>query len=455
MSSPEPHTGRSLQRRLVWQLVLAIGLVLGAIFLLLDVMVDRTMYQRLDDFLQARADGVITLFADDDEDVTELLAAYDLAGHSEFFAVYGRDGRLRLASGNSLGRPLALPEGAADDGLRFHDTRLPDGHLGRALLSPLPDGGWLLTATERESWDRIEREMHLVLLAGMLLATLLAVGLCLWLVNQVFRTLASEGGRLSALDPEQAGRLEVDHLPRELQPYAGAVRDALRRMREALQRERRFSRHVAHELRTPVAEVRMASEHALREGGPQALQAGLRATLQANARMERGIQALLALSRWESGLEAPQPDPLDLAALLRQMGAMVAASHPQALPLTLEVPASTWVHSDAGMLERILANLLHNALDYGQPEVPVRLLLEQDPRGYRIQVRNAVDGLGPDDVARFGERYWRGGGRDGDQRHAGLGLALSQAMATALGLQLDFGFEDGEVVASLGHLAPL
>ena len=60
-----------------------------------------------------------------------------------------------------------------------------------------------------------------------------------------------------------------------------------------------------------------------------------------------------------------------------------------------------------------------------------------------------------DDIARFGERYWRGRGEDGDAGHAGLGLALASAMAEPLGLKLGFALEAGAVVARLGPLAAL
>ena len=63
--------------------------------------------------------------------------------------------------------------------------------------------------------------------------------------------------------------------------------------------------------------------------------------------------------------------------------------------------------------------------------------------------------LHAEDVAHFGERYWRGRDRGGDRRHAGLGLALSQALANALGLRLVFSLEQGEVIATLGPFAAL
>lgn len=454
MSSPEADSPPSLQRRLLWRLTLGIGLLLGMLFIALDLLLDLAMYQRLDQFLAARANAFsIQLQRRGYADMDTLLAAYDLAGHTEFFAIYDGSGRLQTQSGNSTGGALPLPR-QAGAGLHY-DTVLPDGHRGRALALPLPRGGWLVLATERESWDRTERRMHGIMAGGIVLAILLAVAMCLLLVRHAFRTMTEEGRRLAAMSPEQAAQLQVGHLPSEMQPYARAVRDALDRSHQALERERRFSRHVAHELRTPVAEVRLAAEHALRGDDPSALKTGTQAILHANARMERSIHALLALARWESGLESPQPDPLDLSMLLRQLIEASAGSQAGLPPVQLQGPPSAWVHSDTGMLERILANVLHNAREYGDTAKPVQVQLRLEADGYRVRVSNAATGVRAEDVARFGERYWRGGDRDADRHHAGLGLALSQALASALGLRLVFALEHGEVVATLGPLPAL
>ena len=238
--------------------------------------------------------------------------------------------------------------------------------------------------------------------------------------------------------------------PRELQPFVEAAHEALRQSWEMAGRERSFSRSVAHELRTPVAEIAAVTELAQRHDDPATLRQALASVRDTNARMQRGIEALLALARFESGQEAPQADPLDLAALLRQL----AGNGWPADRLRLQLPVEAWVVCDAGMLERVASNLLQNALEYGDPDVPVQLALARTPQGWWLQLRNRASRLAEGDLVRFGERHWRGG-RDTDPRHAGLGLALARAMATALGLQLRFTLEGGELQAALGPIPAL
>ena len=102
-------------------------------------------------------------------------------------------------------------------------------------------------------------------------------------------------------------------LPRELRPLADALNAAFAGLRRALQRERRFARDVAHELRTPLAEIRTAVELARRDA--QASPA-LQGALDSTDRMGRSINGLLALSRYESGMQDVQLEPVDLPTLL-------------------------------------------------------------------------------------------------------------------------------------------
>lgn len=445
MSSNKPRAW-SLRTRLLWQLVLAIGLLLGGLFLVLDVLVDRAMFRQLDQFLDARASALAQQLQVDDDPRAHILPAWDIAGHTDFFAIYDAGGHLRAASMNSGDGALRLPASARGD------IPLPDGHAGRYRVLPLAGGqfagGRLVMATERESWDSTERRMHGVLLAGTLAAIAAAVLLCLLLVRQAFVHMAREAQRLPHDGPPAPGLLASS--PRELQPFVEAAHEALRRSWEMAGRERSFSRSVAHELRTPVAEIAAVTELAQRGDDPAALRQALASVRDTNARMQRGIEALLALARFESGQEAPQADPLDLAALLRQL----AGDGWPADRLRLQLPVEAWVVCDAGMLERVASNLLQNALEYGDPEVQVQLALARTPQGWWLQLRNRAAGLSEADLPRFGERHWRGG-RDTDPRHAGLGLALARAMATALGLQLQFTLEGSELQAALGPIPAL
>ena len=94
MRSTEPRAW-SLRTRLLWQLVLAIGLLLGGLFLVLDVLVDRAMYRQLDQFLAARTAALAQQLEQEAQALDRVMPAWDIAGHTDFFAIYDAAGRLR------------------------------------------------------------------------------------------------------------------------------------------------------------------------------------------------------------------------------------------------------------------------------------------------------------------------------------------------------------------------
>ena len=106
-------------------------------------------------------------------------------------------------------------------------------------------------------------------------------------------------------------------------------------------------------------------------------------------------------------------------------------------------PGSCTSDTESALLESVLDNLLGNAVAYAPAGSTVTLRTRRDV----IEVRNPAPSLQPDDIANFGQRFWRKGVQGAG--HAGLGLALASAASRALGVRLDFRLEDGALVATV------
>lgn len=444
------NSGYSLRQRLGWQLLLAIGLALGGLFILLDVWVDRAIYTQFDQFLAARAQALAQTIDRIPADNNH--PGYELAGHAEFHARFDAAGQLLHASGNSGQQPLQLPPTRQAHTAVFSNLPLPDGHRGRAIVLPLADGGWLMLAAERESWDATEWHVHLTLLAGAIIAIALPLALAFWLLQRAFAPIQHAGEQLRQLPPDALPASMPSPLPTELQPYVPATQGALEQLAEAVERERRLSRNIAHELRTPLAEIRLSAENALHSNNTRHWHDSLEAILDINGHMERSVHALLALARHESGQMAPALDPLDLSALIRhQCGHLPLACQPR---LQLLLPDELWIHSDPDMLERILSNLLHNACQYAPGSTPIRLDTAWQQGQLWLQLHNAAPDLVAEDLRHFGEHYWRKP-ETADAAagtHAGLGLALARAISKVLGQQLHFQLANSTLTVRLGPL---
>ncbi|MCC7247815.1 MAG: HAMP domain-containing histidine kinase [Lysobacter sp.] len=446
-----------MRRRLAIGSALSIACVLSALFVILDVWIDREIYSRMDQILLERSRLIEHML--EARHATELqrtMREYDPEGHTQFFAVFDARGR-SLARLSSTGDAI-LSKGPERDGTpRYYDLVLPDGHSGRALARRLPgadspDASHLLVvASERESWDRVERRVHFALLFGAVAASALAIALGLLVTQTLFAVLDKSGAHVAALDAQAPPHPIGGDFPREFAPFADAFNTGLRRLYQAVERERRFARDVAHELRTPLSEIRATAESALADEDHRRLRESLHAAVDASERMQRSVDTLLMLSRLESGLDAPAVDPLDLA---ESVGALLEAARPtllaRALTLRCDMPASAWVQSDIGIVERILANMLNNAIEYAPRGSELGCRLHRDDAGWRLTIDNAAPELTDEDLSHFGHRFWRKTPEGGTARHTGLGLALALEMAKTLALPLRFEHRDGRLRAHLG-----
>lgn len=446
----------SLHRRLAVGLILIISGALALVFPVLDNWIDREIYQRMDLMLVQRAAAVSRVLQDlDPRQLERLMPGYESGGHTEFFTVYNeKTGRVVLRSPNCGAKAVSMGP-TAQGTPRYYDVILPDGHAGRALASHVllhgEQGRLLVVATERTSWDRTEQRIHFTLLLGIVLASLLATGLALLLVQRVILMLRQTGTAVASLRADQPMQPLGADLPRELQPFVAAFNAGLQHLYAAIERERRFSRDVAHELRTPLTEIRISAETALRDTDPLHARQSLNTAIKACSRMQRTVDSLLWLARLESGQHAALPDPLDLVALLReQLVALSDTQSSRALSVQARLPVCAWVQGDLGPIEQIIANLLRNAMDYAPMGDAITCRLEPGAEGWFLLIGNAAPGLTADDLEHFGQRFWRKDCAGGTAHHAGLGLALSFALAHAAALPLHFSLEHGRLLARLG-----
>ncbi len=452
----------SLRGRLALGLFAGMALVLAAGFIALHVLIRAELYEHLDEGLAHKMSAVAAYAVQHPgaEDVAEYMPQFRTRAHEDFFQVWDGQGRTLVRSDSSAGRDL--PRLASLVGQpTYHDLTLPDGHRGRAISQSFSLPGddargllWVVTAEETENLDRLEARVHVLLLIVAVI-TLAAMLLIAWYsVERGLRPVRDFARSLESVDPaDPAAHLDAGPLPSELRSVAASFSALLDRLLEALARERRYARNVAHELRNPLAEIRLLADVGSGSTDPDAMHHAVREIGTTAAEMQQIVESLLALTRYEAGLEIPQPEPVDLSAeLRRQVSVLSGAAVHQSLTMELDAPAEAWVHTDSALLPRLLANLLGNAVSHAPRGSVVRVTLSP---GGELSVTNPAPGLRPGDVPRLGERFFRiGNGNHGS--HAGLGLSLATAIAKILGLSLRLTLgDDGQLVAAIDGFQPL
>ena len=273
-----------------------------------------------------------------------------------------------------------------------------------------------------------------VLLAVLLVWRTLAAGL---------RPLDQVAAQVARLDAETLDtRIGVSPTPTELAPIVEQLNALLDRLDLSFERERRFAGNVAHELRTPIAELRSLAEVATRWPDDAQATARFFADVAAIAgRMEGVIADMLLLARCQAGVETASEESLSLneviAATWERLGA------PDDRALRVELPGEVVVASDAGKLDIIFANLLGNALSYGTAGSEIVCAGVADAGGLRVEITNPAEPMASEELARLAEPFWRRDIARAASDHAGLGLSVVASLAALLRLDVRFDQDRG------------
>ena len=274
-----------------------------------------------------------------------------------------------------------------------------------------------------------------VLVAGLALVLLVAVIATLvtrWVVLPV-RAAAQTAGRLAGGDLSQrmkvSGEDDIAQLGTAFNDMANSLQQQIQRLEKLSRLQQRFTSDVSHELRTPLTTIRMAGEllYAGRaDFAPELARSSelLQAELD---RFEALLAELLEISRYDAGVAALETEQVDVVGIVERS---VAASEVLARRHQVQLVAFTHAEPvladlDARRVERILRNLIGNALDHAEGK-PVEVRLGFDKSTVAISVRDHGIGLRPGEAALVFNRFWRGDpSRSRLTGGTGLGLAIS------------------------------
>jgi signal transduction histidine kinase len=214
--------------------------------------------------------------------------------------------------------------------------------------------------------------------------------------------------------------------------YPGEVRelaDSLETMRQEVRRSedslRGFVASAAHELRTPLTSIQGFSQ-ALLDGTADTLEQRSRsaaAIYRESTRLRRLVDALLTLSRYDSHEFEPTMTTVAVDSLVNEeVERLVQAGLAEPGRIEVRAEADAHIVTDSDMLRQAVANLLHNAVQYGGAD-PVTVRIWRSERGLLLEVANGGEGLSAEDRTKIFSRFYRG--RASRQTEGfGLGLAL-------------------------------
>jgi two-component system sensor histidine kinase QseC len=352
----------------------------------------------------------------------------------------------------------------------WHEGRLVARSVNApaAPLAPLGETGFSVQTLSGEPWrvlgaPGLESDLHIlvgereaarahVLLSSMERAVwpillgfpLIVLGI-VWAVRGAVQPLRRLGDQVAQRRPQALEPLEAQDAPREVLPLVQALNRLFERMAERLEAERRFTADAAHELRTPLAAIRMQAQVA--QG---ALDAGeraqaLAATVAACDRASHLVDQLLQLARLEAeaGTSVASANAVEAVTVWPRVVHEVCElleSQVQAKNQRLECSVASEVSPaalPAALARVLLRNLLDNAVRYSPEGARVRLSVVAAGQATRITVEDSGPGLSPEAMARLGERFFRvlGTGQPG----SGLGWSIVGRLVRMYGMDVEVG----------------
>jgi signal transduction histidine kinase len=211
----------------------------------------------------------------------------------------------------------------------------------------------------------------------------------------------------------------------------------LRPIREAHLRQRRFVADASHEMRTPLAAIRVTAENAA-DGTvpPEDLKAALRSVVSSTDRLTRLTNDLLLLARTDERLLAPPAEGVDLSVVAAEAVEESRATWPLEVKTKVALAPDLLVAADPDDLRRILANLLDNAARHGGPSVRIGLTTSGSDHDAIVEVQDDGPGIAAADVGRIFEPFYRVRADAASPDGTGLGLALALSLAERIGGRL-------------------
>lgn len=356
--------------------------------------------------------------------------------------IVGPEGRVLFASSDAVfvdtpieGKPgQALPAG---HGAVVRERR---GHAFREIVTLVPLGiagippARVLVAVnidhQREFMATFGRILWLSIAAGILLTGLLA-----WIAArrglEPIRRIATLARSISA--SRLGERLSLEPVPPELSDLASALNAMLDRLEDSFRRLSDFSSDLAHELRTPVANLVTETEVALsRARSADEYREVLYSNLEEYNRLSRMIGDMLFLAKADNGLIVPRQEQVDLAEETRGLFAFYEAlAEEKGVGLALEGAGT--MSGDRLMIRRALSNLLSNALRYTPRGNAVTVSIERLVSGEtQLAIENPGEDIAPEQLSRLFDRFYRvDASRQKTSEGTGLGLAITKSIIDA------------------------
>jgi two-component system, OmpR family, heavy metal sensor histidine kinase CusS len=362
----------------------------------------------------------------------ELLAKLDREWLADAaLRIVGPDGGVRFDAGT-----LTAAQYPTDG---FADLATADGKDYRAYAVTMD--GWLYqVALDRTQERAVVAQLRRRILFATVPTLVVSLIVAWLLTRRGLRPMHRITDAVAAVTADHLDRrIATERLPSELATMADTLNGMLARMQDSFRRLDQFSADIAHELRTPVHNLRVVAEVAIaRERSGDEYRQALAAAIEEADRLTRLIDRLLLLARVSDPKAEVALEPVDISAELRALAEFFEPAASQAsVRLVTDVAGALPGRVDRPLFQRAVSNLLTNALAHTPPDGRIDLTASRVDSDWFVRVQDTGCGIPAADLPRLFDRFHRSERAKAIGRGVGIGLAIVKRVVELHGGAID------------------
>ena len=475
----------SLRTRLLSGMVLGMGVLLGLFCGIIYTLTSRTLVRHFDESLLDTARLLSAVIEDkgfvqeegdsSDEQASErtdriereLDLEFNVRMTPEFFNLHGgayyqyrTQDRGKTIRSPSLGQE-DLPDFADESDNPFYgECSLPGDKPGRAIrfrfiprseedISAVENTLTLVVARDNSELVGFLLFFRWLLISSSVGIVVLSAGVALVVSGAGLRPIHALAGSIRTVNERTLDQsFPAEAYPVELYPICDCLNALMQRIRFSFERERRFNADVAHELRTPLAGIQTTLEVNLaRRRDPEEYQQALRDCLDIARSMQKMVDTLLSLSRLDAQKLTLHRQTISLRPLIESRWRSFAdKAFDRNLNFDNRVAEGVSCVSDPDHLSMILSNAFDNAVEYSNLSGRIWVGAESTADSIVLSISNTGCTLAPEAADCVFDAFWRqDASRTGTGNHCGIGLAVVQKIADALGIAVSAKVEPGGI----------
>jgi heavy metal sensor kinase len=411
-------------------------------FLLFYALITSFIRQQTDQDLLAQVNRFSSLLASEEIEAVKNAAVIEAQGagvKKVFIRLLSLNGQVFSSSNMAYWKDIRIHETAIKELLRgrshvFETITIPQRkEKVRILYAMLGRAVVLQVGQAMESYSRFLDAFKGIFITTMTFLIVVAAGIGWFMARQavsgveaVTRTAQKiSGGTLEERVPVKTKGDEIDQL-------AITFNQMLDRIQALLTEIKEMSDNIAHDLRSPITRIRGIAEVTLTTGKSlNEYEAMAASTIEECDRLLDMINTMLMISKAEAGVDHLAREEIDLAEVIQEACKLFEpTAEDKGIALRCHLPGKSRFLGDTQMIQRMLSNLLDNAIKYTPPGGSVRVSVSENDGQVVVSVEDTGIGISPRDLPHIFERFYRG---DESRSQSGIGLGLSLARAIARG----------------------